>query len=157
MRNKIYLETTVISYLTSRPSRDLIVAAHQQITRDWWEDLSGEFALFASQAVLREAASGDPQAADRRLAALDALVILDITKNAEALAGKLLNTGLIPQRATEDALHIALATVHGMDYLLIWNCKHIANARIRDELESLVLAEGYRASVICTPEELMGG
>ncbi len=155
MKRKVYIETTVISYLTARPSRDLIVAAHQQITKDWWENLRNEFDLFVSQAVVREAAGGDQEAAARRLGALDSIMSLDITQEAEEVAGRLLSTGLVPARAAEDALHIALATIHGMDFLLTWNCKHIANAVIRERVDGLLLASGYRAPVICTPEELM--
>jgi predicted nucleic acid-binding protein len=155
--HRIYIETTVVSYLTALPSRDLIVAAHQQITHEWWESHSrGGFDLYVSQAVVREAAAGDENAARRRLLAVEGLPLLDVTREAEALADRLVTSRVIPASAAEDALHIALAAVHGMDYLLTWNCKHLANAALRSEVETLLVAEGYRPPIICTPEELTG-
>jgi predicted nucleic acid-binding protein len=154
---RVYIETTVISYLTARPSSDLIVAAHQQITNEWWGNLRGAFDLFVSQLVIREAGGGDPEAAGRRLQVIDTLSLLDITQEAEFVASRLLAASLVPAKAAEDALHIALAATHGMDFLLTWNCKHIANAAIREAVAGLLLAGGYKAPVICTPEELMEG
>jgi predicted nucleic acid-binding protein len=153
---KVYLETSVISYLVSRPSRDLVVAAHQQITRQWWEECRGSFQLYVSQMVIQEAGSGDPAAAQRRLGELASIPLLGLTDEAQALARELVENGALPQQAVEDALHIALATVHGMDYLLTWNCRHIANARMREAVVSVCMMRGYEPPVICTPEELMG-
>lgn len=153
---RIYIETTVVSYLTGRRSRDLVVAAHQQITEEWWNDRSTAFELFVSQSVLTEAAAGDPEAARRRLAVLEQLPLLEITAEAEELAASLVTGGLVPSRAAEDAVHISLATVHGMDYLLTWNCRHIANAEIRQRLLAWMATRGYSLPVICTPEELSG-
>ena len=156
MKPKAYLETTVVSYLTARASRDLIVAAHQKLTRVWWERRRKRFDLYGSQLVIREAAAGDKRAARRRLEVLEPLPLLEITDAAGQLARDLVAEAPIPKKASEDALHIALATVHGMDYLLTWNCKHIANAEIRNAVTAVCSVHGYHPPVICTPEELMG-
>ena len=155
-RPKIYIETTVVSYLTARRSRDLVVAAHQQLTEDWWYQRREDFEAYVSQSVITEAAAGDPDAASRRLNALETFPLLDITTEVEELAASLISSGIIPQKASEDAIHIAIATVHGMDYLLTWNCRHIANAEIRRQMAESVLERGYLLPVICTPEELSG-
>jgi hypothetical protein len=155
MRPSIYIETTIVSYLTGRPARELILAAHQQITQDWWEQRGGEFDLFISQQVLGEAGAGDPQAARKRLDALAGLRLLDINDAVLMLAQELIDDGAVPAEAKEDALHIAAAAVHGVDYLLTWNCAHIANAQMRDRMEAVCLAAGYEPPIICTPEELM--
>ena len=156
MKPKAYLETTVVSYLTARTSRDLIVAAHQKLTRGWWERRRNRFDLYCSQLVIREAAAGDKRAARRRLEVVEPLALLEITDQARQLARGLVTEASIPRKAAEDALHIALATVHGMDYLLTWNCRHIANAEIRKVVTEVCTAHGYEPPVICTPEELMG-
>lgn len=156
MKSKVYLETTIISYLAARPSRDLIVAAHQQLTEDWWESRRHHYDLFVSELVIREAGIGDKGAAQKRIATLESITVLKLAEDALYLAMELLRRGLMPERATEDALHIASAAVHGMDFLLTWNCRHIANAEIRAGVTSICFTRGYEAPVICTPEELMG-
>ncbi len=156
MRAKLYVETTVVSYLVARPSRDTIVAAHQELTRDWWRSRRRRFALYCSQLVVREAAAGDRNAAGRRIALIRELPLLEINDLATRVARALLDEGAIPRRATEDALHIALAAAHGMEYLLTWNCKHIANAEIRAAVAGVCHAHECEPPVICTPEELMG-
>lgn len=115
MAATVYLETTMISYLAAWPSRDLVVAAHQRITLDWWMRSRGLFELFASQLVVQEASSGDPDAVARRLAFLEGVPLLDVTTEAVALAEQLVEEGVIPRKAALDALHIAVATVHGME------------------------------------------
>lgn len=155
MKPKIYLETTVISYLTSRPSRDLRLAAHQQATQDWWRDRRKAFDLYASQLVVQEASRGDEEAAQLRLDKLRDVLTLDATSESLGLAESILEQKLIPQKVAEDAAHIAIATTNGMDYLLTWNLKHIANAAIRGRVEALCRSEGYEPPIICTPEELM--
>lgn len=155
MKPTVYLETSVISYLAARPSRDLIVAAHQQISQEWWEARPA-WALSISSLVIAESRAGDPGAAQRRLALLDGIPLLHLNDAAIDLAEHLLNQLALPARAKDDALHIAVATVHGMDYLLTWNCAHIANARQRPHIEAVCLTLGYRPPVICTPEELLG-
>lgn len=156
MKPKVYLETTVISYLTARLSRDMIVAGHQQITQDWWDRRRSEFDVFVSQMVVQEVGAGDPDAAARRLASMEHLPLLDLTEPVLALAQEFLRRGAVPADAEEDAVHVAAATVHGMDYLLTWNCAHIANAQMRYILAELCFEQGYELPVICTPEELLG-
>jgi hypothetical protein len=153
MANKVYIETSVISYLTSFPSRDVVVAAHQQITHAWWAG-RGDFALYVSEAVLAEAGGGDPVAASRRLAALADVSVLAISVEVESLAMRFVEVGALPRKAFVDAVHVAAAAIHGMDFLLTWNCTHIANAQIRGRLESLCRSLGLRPPMICTPEEL---
>lgn len=150
---KAYIETSIVSYLTALPSRDLVRTAHQQVTRDWWA-VRSNFDLFISQFVLDEASSGDVDAAARRLTALQEASLLDVTEDAIVLAENLIAAGGLPAKARIDALHIAIATVHGMDYLLTWNCKHIANASLRGRIEDLCREAGFEPPVICTPLEL---
>jgi len=156
MNQTIYIETTIISYLTARPSRDLIVAAHQQITQEWWEAGRKRFDLFISELVIREASGGDKMAAQRRLTALDEISLIELNEEILSLANILIVEGPIPENAKEDALHISLATVHGMDYILTWNCRHIANAEMRKAVSGICMSVGYQPPTICTPEELMG-
>jgi len=120
----------VISYLAARPSRDVVVLGHQQLTREWWGSAQAEFQIFASRLVVAEAQLGDPEAAAARIALLEPITLLAETADSRALARKLLAAGGLPAKASSDALHIAIAAVHGMDYLVSWNCKHIANARM---------------------------
>lgn len=151
---RVYVETTILSYLTALPSRDLIRAAHQQITTEWWANRE-QFSLFVSEAVLAEASRGDAEAAKRRLLAAQGLGVLSATTEAQALASALLQSAALPQKAAIDAVHVALAAVHGMDFLLTWNCTHIANAIMRPRIEAVCEANGFKAPVICTPEELV--
>ncbi|MCG3131878.1 MAG: hypothetical protein FLDDKLPJ_02688 [Phycisphaerae bacterium] len=155
MGNTVYVETTIPSYLTSRPSRDLIVAAHQEMVREWWDRKRGRFEVFISQFVLDEASVGDPEAVARRLQVLAGLPVLDVTDAGRALAKALLSQIPLPNRAATDALHIAVAATNGMDYLLTLNCAHIANAKYRSRIESLCEDHEVKAPIICTPEELM--
>lgn len=155
MQPSLYIETTIVSYLTARPSRDVILAAHQQITDQWWHERRQDFELFTSQAVLDEAAAGDSEAAANRLELLEPLKILDVTEEVSELAESLIEIGPIPQKAAIDAVHIATAAVHGVDYLLTWNCRHIANAAMRTKIEAVVRSRGREPSILCTPEELL--
>lgn len=154
MRSRLYVETSVISYLTSRPSRDVIALAHQELTREWWPRAVSEFDLYVSRLVIAEAQLGNPEAAAARLAVLEPLSLLTETRESRALANELLAAGGLPKKAASDALHIAIATVHGMDYLVTWNCKHIANARLLRFVMETCQAANYEPPVICTPEEL---
>jgi hypothetical protein len=142
--------------LTSRPSRDLIVAGHQQVTREWWEKRSHGFQLYLSQLVIDEVSAGDPVAARERQKILRNLPVLDITLEVTELAACILAAGKIPRKAAADAAHIAIAAVHGMDFLATWNCVHIANAINARALALICRERGYQCPVICTPEELMG-
>lgn len=157
MKSKVYIETTIVSYLTSRPSRDLIIAAHQQITKEWWETRQQYFEMYISQLVVKESMAGDENAAKRRIKELEKISILETNEEALKLSKILIDKKLVPQKAVEDAIHVSVATVHGMDYLLTWNCTHIANAEMRHLIEFQCSESGYQAPVICTPEELMGG
>lgn len=154
MKPKVYLETTIVSYLTGWPSRDLIIAAHQQITRTWWQGRT-RFDLYVSQLVIQEAGKGDSEAAALRLQALKDIPVLELSPEARALARQLVTQGPLPEKAALDALHIGIAVVNGMDYLLTWNCTHIANAAMRHRIEATCRCIGYEPPVICTPEELM--
>jgi hypothetical protein len=156
MKSRLYLETTIPSYLTSRPSRDLIIAGHQQVTREWWEKRRNTFQLYISQLVLDEAGAGDPAAALDRMKALQDLPLLDITPEVSELASHILASGKVPRKAATDAAHIAISAVHGMDFLVTWNCVHIANATNAKALALICRANGCECPVICTPEELMG-
>src|SRR5436305_10719448 len=156
MEAKVYIETTIVSYLTARPSRDLVIAAHQQITQEWWTNRRTDFDLYASQLVIQESSAGDSQMAELRLVALDETLLLDVNREAVDLSRMLIRKGPIPEKAAVDALHIAIATVHGMDYLLTWNCKHIANAEMQTAVAAISRASGYEPPIICTPEELSG-
>lgn len=156
MKPKLYLETTIPSYLTSWPSRDLIIAGHQQITKEWWKKRKRVFDLYISQLVVDEAKAGNDEAARERLKAISGLPLLDITKEVESLAIRILTSGVVPVKASTDAAHIAIATVHGIDYLMTWNCVHLANATITKAVARICRQEGFECPVICTPEELLG-
>jgi hypothetical protein len=155
MAARVYLETTIPSYLTAWLSRDLVMAAHQQTTNEWWETRRQDFELFISQFVLDEVSLGDAEAAKRRLAVLVDVPLLDASEDVYTLATELMNRVPLPPKAAADSLHIAIAAVHGMDYLLTWNCTHIANATLRGTIEMVCRESGYEPPVICTPEELL--
>lgn len=157
MKPKVYIETTIISYLTARPSRDLVVAAHQQLTTEWWTTRLPDFEIFGSEFVFNEAAAGDQAMARKRLEILADIPILATNQASLDLAKLLIEGNIVPRQFAEDASHVSIATVHGMDYLLTWNCKHIANAQLQRRLVSVCQRAGYEPPVICTPEELMGG
>ena len=152
----VYLETTFISYLVARPSRDVIVAAHQQTTHDWWDTRRGDFACSVSQVVIDEASAGDPDEIQKRHDVIGDLPVLEVTESAESLARAIIASGVIPPRAVRDAAHIAVAAVHRIDYLLTWNCRHLANAQIMRRIEVVCDQSSERMPLICTPEELMG-
>uniref|UniRef100_A0A7C2P061 DNA-binding protein n=1 Tax=Schlesneria paludicola TaxID=360056 RepID=A0A7C2P061_9PLAN len=155
MKPKVYRETTIISYLTAWRSPQLVMAANQETTRNWWDNERHDFDLFISEAVILEASAGDPAAAQRRLAILQDLVELPVTNEARELTRELVDNTPLPAKALIDALHIASATVNGMDYLLTWNCRHIANATLRTAMSDTCAAAGYVMPVICTPLELL--
>ena len=155
MKPKVYLETTIISYLTSRPSRDIITAAHQQSTQEWWNSRRDKFDVFVSQIVIQEVGEGDDDAIAKRIDVIEDIAQVEIQPEAVFLAQSLVADGLVHEKAAADALHIAIATVQGMDYLLTWNLKHIANATIRNAIADACRQHGYEPPIICTPEELM--
>ena len=157
MKQKVYIETSVISYYTSRPSRDLVTAARQQVTREWWEEMLQQFDAYISALVIEEAKGGDPSAAMKRLDAITEMPVIKLSDEAGNLAGILISSGTIPEEHSEDALHIALATVNGMDFLLTWNFTHINNAKMKSEIIKVTERQGYECPVICSPDELLGG
>lgn len=156
MKPNVYLETSVISYLTSRPSRDMVIGARQQLTQEWWEKGRAGFELYVSESVIREISAGDEEAARQRLGIIKGVPILNVTGEVSVVVKALMRNKAVPAKAAEDALHIAFAAVNGMDYLLTWNCKHIANATIRTTIERTLREQNYQPPVICTPEELLG-
>jgi predicted nucleic acid-binding protein len=155
VKRKIYVETSVISYLTARPSKTIIGAAHQQLTLAWWEK-RGQYELMVSEVVLRECGAGDSESAAKRLEVVRDLPLLLITEQAIKIAEDLIKQKIVPLKAIEDALHIAIATAHGVDYLVTWNCRHIANPEIQRGIASYLEQIGTVLPFICTPEELLG-
>ncbi|UIE38387.1 type II toxin-antitoxin system VapC family toxin [Leptodesmis sichuanensis] len=156
MSETVYIETSILGYLTARPSRDIVVAANIEITREWWETRRNAFQLYASQAVIKETSQGDAEIASQRLEIIRDLALLDLNQSVLDLAEQFLERSSLPAKADVDAVHIAAATVHGMDYLLTWNCKHIANAQIQRKLAEISLDFGYELPILCTPYELLG-
>jgi hypothetical protein len=155
LKPKIYLETTIPSLLTARPSRDVLIAGQQQATRDWWDERRQHYQLFVSGLVLAESRRGDVSAAKARDEILAGCKVLEYSEAAQDLAREILAARLLPSKAAVDAAHIAVAAVHGMDFLLTWNCRHIANAAIVDKVRAACADVGYPPPVICTPLELM--
>ncbi len=155
MKPRLYLETTIAGYLASRPARDVITAGHQEITNQWWSNRRKDFALFTWQVVIQEAGAGDPDASAQRLEIFKDIRLLEVSKEARTFTRRLMKQVPLPAKAAVDGLHIALAVVHKMDYLLTWNCAHIANAELRKRIEAVSWAHGHRAPVICTPEEVL--
>ena len=155
MAPRLYVESSIVSYLTARPSRDLIMAARQAITQEWWLERRTHFELVTSEAVLEEAAAGDASFAQSRVDLLKSMRLLTITEGVEVLAGRLIDEGPLPSTAYFDALHIATAALHGVEYLMTWNCRHIANAAMRPGIERLCRLCGHEPPILCTPEELI--
>ena len=155
MKPTAYIETSVVSYLTSRPSRDVVAMAHQRVTHEWWRTTPERFYLVASQLVIREAAKGDPEAARARLNILKGVTLLDATEDAEQLARELIDLRAVPPNAAADAAHIAIAVVNRVQYLVTWNFRHIANAAMRTGIEQVCRSAGYKPPVMCSPNELM--
>lgn len=152
---RVYIETTIPSYLAARPAAQVVDAARQLSTREWWDSHRHRYELYTSLVTRQEAAVGDAAAARRRLEALAGIPLLTATPECEALAEAILNAGLIPAKADRDALHVAVATFHRMNLLLTWNIRHIANAHVREDLRLLAASLGYVLPTICTPEELL--
>ena len=151
----VYIETSIVSYLTSRPSRDIRVAAWQEITTQWWEQERSKYELFTSELVIAEAGGGDEEAARKRLDRLKDIPALAIDDATKRFAAQLIQDGGVPSEAQADALHIAVASVHGLDYLLTWNCRHIDNAATKPLIRSICAIVGYPCPEICTPLELL--
>jgi len=152
----VYVETSIVSYLTARPPRDLLAAAWQRATVDWWDTQRSRFRLYVSDVVVEEAGRGDADASARRVEALAGIPRLAVTDPVVALSKRLIQDGALPATALGDAVHIAVSAVHGVDYLLTWNCRHIANAETRPLVRSVCAILGHPCPEICTPHELMG-
>ena len=155
MKPRVYVDTSVVSYVTARPARDIVIAGRQHSTREWWASAAERFELVISDLVLQEAAGGDPVAARARVDALASFVRLDATAAAQELTERLIGTGAVPERAAPDAAHVAVAAANGIDYLVTWNFAHIANAMAKRRIESACRHAGFECPVICSPDELM--
>ena len=151
---RLYIETTIPSYLVAGRSRDLRLAAHQEVTEEWWTTRRQDYELYISDFVLDEAAEGDASFAEKRQQALAGIPSLEITTEVDQLAALFLARGLIPEKAALDAFHVAVSAVHAMDFLLTWNCRHINNVNIIRRLERLCAESGFSCPVICSPDEL---
>jgi len=155
VKRRVYVETTIVSYLASRPSRDVVVAGRQQLTHRWWEVRRPDFDLVVSQVVLDEIRAGDPEAAARRLEIVLGLPLLDITPEVADFAAQLIARVPLPPQAAADAAHMAVAACHRVDFVMTWNVAHIANAVLRRRVEDICRTAGYDAPILCTPDELM--
>jgi predicted nucleic acid-binding protein len=153
----VYIETSIVSYASAWPSRDIQTAALQQQARDWWDTERPKFDLITSELAIDEASAGDPLAAKERLKLLDGLPLVDINADVESLAARILQAHLMPQKAAADALHVAAAALGGVKYLLTLNCKHIANAHELPRVYQLLSSVGLGQLLICTPAEFLGG
>lgn len=151
----VYIETSIVSYLRSRPSAQLVAAARQLVTRRWWEHERERYRLVTSQLVLDEASRGDSVQASERMTALGGITLLDVTDDVPLLADGLLSASILPAKARLDAMHICLASVYGIEFLLSWNCSHIANARLLPRVRRFLADRGYVLPEVCTPEEML--
>jgi len=149
------VETSIFGYLTGRTSRDVVTAGHQKTTRLWWNKRRHAFTLYSSELVVEEISAGDETEAEQRLSHVRGVTLLAFSPEAVALARALLKRKALPPKAENDALHVALAAVNGIDFLVTWNCRHLANASLRALIERTCKKSGYRCPVICTPEELL--
>jgi len=156
MKKSVYIESSIISYLTARLAQDLVSAARQKLTLDWWETSRQSFDALISEVVIQELQRGDPTAAQRRLAAISALTVVRTTREAVDMAKRLIVDRAVPEKSAIDALHIAVASQCGANFLLTWNFKHINNAATRELIARCIQAEGYVCPVLCSPEELLG-
>lgn len=155
MKESMYLETTVVSYYTSKPSRDIITIAHQKITRQWWPMAMKRFNVFISEVVIEEARLGDREAAKRRLEELKNFPHLELNNKVEKMAQVYMERLEVPEKSFRDAAHLAVAAVHNIDYLVTWNCAHIANGEVIKKLMKINKSFDMYTPIICTPEELM--
>ena len=157
MKPRVYIETTVASYLTARPSRDVISLARQEITRVWWRDKASGYERVISQLVLSEAAAGDAEAAQERLKVISGLPLLESSPEITRLAERFVRPDGLPAKAKDDAMHLAFCAVHAVPYLVTWNFRHLANPDNRHRLRLLCESAGYELPLICTPDEMLKG
>jgi hypothetical protein len=155
MKKKVYIETTIPSYITAALSNDIIIVGHQKLTIDWWENNSCYFDLFTSEIVLDEIGKGDRNQEEKRIELLKKVKILDFNNEVEALGIRYFNYFNLPKKALFDAYHIAIAVYYEIDFLLTWNCRNLANANVRKKLAEYNIKEGYKIPDMCTPEELI--
>jgi hypothetical protein len=155
-KKTVYIETSIVSYLIARPSSNLLAAAWQKMTVDWWDKQRIRFDLYTSDVVLEEAGKGDSEVAKLRINILDDIPVLALTSDVRLLSKALLYEGAVPIKAIDDSLHIAISAVHGIDYLLTWNFRHIDNAEMKPLIRVVCLKNGFICPEICTPQELMG-
>jgi predicted nucleic acid-binding protein len=156
VKETVYIETSILGYLTARETQNKIISANMEITQTWWENRRSDFSLYISQVVIDEVTRGDQEIALKRLELINGLPLLELNQSVRNLAAEFLIRSNLPSKASEDSVHIAAATIHGLDYLLTWNCKHIANAQIQKKLSQISLEFGYDLPIICTPYELLG-
>lgn len=154
--NTVYIETSIISYLRQIPSTHLVTATRQLLTHRWWNDERTNYELVVSQYVIDEVSAGDPTLAADRLLALEGIPLLPHAPEIPRIADQILTLGVLPPKAQVEALHIATVAHHRVQYLLTWNCKHIANAKILPHIHGLLMRLGIPIPIICTPEELLG-
>jgi predicted nucleic acid-binding protein len=152
----VYIETSIVSYLRQRPSSQVVMAARQLLTNKWWDTKRTSYELVVSQYVLDEASAGDPTLATERLEALAGIPLLPNAPEIIRIANEIMTRAILPPKAQVDALHIATVAHHRIQYLLTWNCKHIANAQILPRIHQVLTDCGVPIPVICTPEELLG-
>jgi predicted nucleic acid-binding protein len=155
MLKSVYIESSVISYRIARLSRDVVVLARQEITAEWWDNVLPNLDGFVSPVVLEEISLGDRDSAERRLQIAECFQSLEVNDSVRLLAEQIVAALKLHDHVLPDAYHLALPAVHGIDYLVTWNCKHIANAFMIKRIEKIVVANGYEMPVVCTPEELM--
>ena len=151
MKKKVYIETTVISDATALPSNDLKLVGRQITTREWFAEARDLYDLYVSAVVVREAQRGDADAAARRMKGLEGIPVLPVVTEAVQLADTLIAKKAVPKEYRDDAMHIAIAAVYGLDYLVSWNFKHITNAHMIPKIKEVCLNEGYKCAEICTP------
>jgi predicted nucleic acid-binding protein len=154
--DSVYIETTIVGHIAGRLHPDPYVAVRQQVTRDWWRDDASKYTLYISQLVIEECSDGDPAAAAERLNVVRDVDLLESSNEVDDLADALIVGKAIPASEPRDAFHIAIATVNGVNYLLTWNFRHIANATLRGCIEQICRDAGFEPPIICTPDELMG-
>ena len=152
----VYIETSIVSYLRQRPSSEIVIAAHQLLTHRWWNTERTKYELVVSQYVIEEASAGDPTLASERLQALNGIPALPDAPEIRQIADQIMSRAILPRKAEVDALHIATVAHHRIDYLLTWNCRHIANARILLRIHQVLADMNIPIPMICTPEELQG-
>ncbi len=155
MKSKLYLETSVVSYLAARPSKDPIMAGHQFSTRRWWKEKRSGYEVFISFMVWQEAGKGDKFAAERRLKLIRSFRWLQRTAPVARLADALVDQKAIPAIAADDAMHIALGAVYGVEFLLTWNFTHINNPATEEHIRSICRQHDSHCPVICTPDQLL--